>query len=301
MRHDKLQRELDLLLLLSENQKMSVEKICDKQGISRRNFYYYLEFFRDSGFVVNKQGSVYSIDRDSPFFKHLFETINFTEDEALTMMKVLDKVDDNNALTERIRRKLDRFYDLNILSNPDVKLQRAHNVSVIYNAIKSQQLVKICRYSSPHSKTTTDRVVEPFLLMNNNNDIRAYELSSGINKTFKVARMGDVQLLDLSWEHKEKHKQVFTDIFLFSGEETHRVKLLLDQLAYNLLMEEIPQAALYVTPAEDANRWLLEIDVVSYIGPGRFVLGLYDNVKILGDEGFKEFVNNRIQSMVSHL
>jgi len=289
------------MLLLSENHRLSVEQICDKQGISRRNFYYYLEFFRDSGFLVNKNGSIYSIDRESPFFRHLFETINFTEDEALTMLNVLDKVDDRNALTERIRRKLDRFYDLNILSNPDVKLQRAHNVSVIYNAIKGHQLVKICSYSSPHSNTSSDRIVEPFLFMNNNNEIRAYEPASGMNKTFKVSRMGDVKLLDLSWEHEERHKQVFTDIFLFSGEETSRIQLILDRLAYNLLMEEYPQAYTFVNGLEDGRRWMLDINVVSYLGPSRFVLGLYDNIEIVGDDGFKDFMRNRIEGISRRL
>lgn len=298
MRHDKLQRELNLLLLLTENQSLTVDQICRKQDLSRRNLYYYLEFFRDSGFIVSKHGSSYSIDRDSPFFKHLFETINFTEDEALTLLNILDKVDDRNALTERIRKKLDRFYDLNILSDPDVKIQAAHHVSVIYEAIKSQRLIKIKGYSSPHSKTTTDRVVEPFLFLNNNNEIRAYELSSGSNKTFKISRMQDIEVLDLNWENASKHKQVFTDVFLFSGEETHPVELDLDQLAYHLLMEEIPQASQYITPGADEQHWHLKMEVVSYLGIGRFVLGLYQHVTVLGDDAFKAYLREEIQKML---
>lgn len=50
MRHDKLERELYLLQLLTENRTYTIERLCEKLGISRRNLYYYLEFFRDSGF-----------------------------------------------------------------------------------------------------------------------------------------------------------------------------------------------------------------------------------------------------------
>ena len=55
MRHDKLNHELALLLLLSENRGLTVEQLCEKTGIGRRNFYYYLDFFRDCGFIVEKR------------------------------------------------------------------------------------------------------------------------------------------------------------------------------------------------------------------------------------------------------
>ena len=40
MRHDKLQRELDLLLLMTENKNYTAAQLCDRIGISRRNLYY---------------------------------------------------------------------------------------------------------------------------------------------------------------------------------------------------------------------------------------------------------------------
>ena len=229
----------DKQTILTENHNYEVGQICEKIGISRRMLYYYLESFRDWGFKVEKNGRYYSIDRQSPFFMHLFERINFTEDEALTLLAILNKVDDRNAITERIRHKLDRFYDLNILSHPEIREKTAHNVSVLYKAIKSKLLVKIIGYSSPHSKSVKDRIVEPFLLLNNNNEIRAYEYSSNMNKTFKVSRMDNVELLDLSWEHEAKHKQIYTDIFMFSGEDKQHIKLRLGLLSHNLMLEEI--------------------------------------------------------------
>ena len=37
MRHDKLERELRLLLLLAENHSYTIEELCGQVGISRRN------------------------------------------------------------------------------------------------------------------------------------------------------------------------------------------------------------------------------------------------------------------------
>lgn len=294
MRHDKLEKEMNLMLLLTENQRYGVEAICERMGISRRMLYYYLESFRDWGFIVEKHGSIYSLDRESPFFKHLFETINFTEEEALTMLSILNKVEDNNAIIERLRRKLDRFYDLNILSNPQVREQAAHNVSVLYDAIKRHRLVKIQGYSSPHSKTESDRVVEPFMMMNNNNDVRCFELSSAMNKTFKVSRMADVVLLDLEWGNEAKHKRIFTDLFMFSGEEQLPVEVLLDRLAYNLMVEEYPKSSDFIVKQDDSH-WLFRTDVASYLGIARFVLGLYDHVKVIGSDDFRSYLTERIK------
>ena len=56
MRHDKLEKELNLLLLLAENRQYTLAQLCDKLSISKRNIYYYLDFFRDAGFKVEKYG-----------------------------------------------------------------------------------------------------------------------------------------------------------------------------------------------------------------------------------------------------
>ena len=106
-------------------------------------------------------------------------------------------------------------------------------------------------YSSPHSKTVSDRIVEPFLFMNNGLDIRCHEIKSHTNKTFKLARIGEVELLDVEWIAEKEHKQVFTDLFMFSGEERHAVTLLLDQLARNLIVEEYPASATCISPVDD--------------------------------------------------
>lgn len=294
MRHDKLERELGLLLLLTENRHHDVETLCQRLSISRRMFYYYLESFRDWGFIVEKSGRCYSIDRESPYLKRLFETINFTEEEALTMLSILNKVGEENALAQRIRYKLNRFYDFHILDNPALRERVAHCVSVLYDAIKRKRVVKIMDYASPHSDTVSDRVVEPFLLLNDNNDVRCYELSSGENKTFKLSRMRDVIMLDLSWSHEARHKQVFTDIFMFSGEERFPVAVRLDRLAYQVFVEEYPRATHAVTP-EDSAHYVLRTEVVSYRGIGRFVLGLYDHVEVLGDEGFQAYVRETLR------
>ena len=109
--------------------------------------------------------------------------------------------------------------------------------------------------------------------------------------------MKRVEILDSPWLHEDKHRQVFTDIFLFSGEERYRVKLRLGQLSHNLFKEEYPQGAHLLHPYLD-DTWLLDIDVCDYRGLGRFVLGLFKDIEIMEGEGFKAYMREEIKGIM---
>ena len=64
MRHDKLERELKLMLLLIENHNYTVQDLCDRMELSRRNLYYYLDFFRDAGFIVEHHKPYYRLSKE---------------------------------------------------------------------------------------------------------------------------------------------------------------------------------------------------------------------------------------------
>ncbi|RRD01926.1 helix-turn-helix transcriptional regulator [Prevotella sp. OH937_COT-195] len=299
MRHDKLERELGLLLLLAENRGYTLEQICERMEMGHRNFYYYLEFFRNCGFIVEKRNGIYSIDRQSPFFMRLQERIDFTEDEVLTMRRLLEASTKHDAVATNLMKKLDRFYDFNILADNQLRENVAHNVSALYKAIKFKRMAVLHNYHSPHSRTEKDRLVEPFTLLNNNNEVRCYEPESQMNKTFKVSRIGEVEILDDGWLNEKRHRTVHTDIFMFSDEEQKTVEMLLGSLSYNIIIEEYSGASAYIEKAS-GQQWLLCLPVCSYTGIGRFVLGLYDDIEVKGDDGFKEYLHKKIAKMQSY-
>ena len=297
MRHDRLNRELDLLLLLIQNRHYTTDEICEEVGISRRSLYYYIDFFRQSGFVIEKHKQYYFISRESPFFKEIFDLVQFTDEEAVLMRQLLENSEIKTIRMKELSKKLERFYDFRILQNEKMRRNVSRIMRTLHEAIKFKLQVKIVDYSSPHSKTVSDRIVEPFLFMNNNNDIRCHELKSGTNKKFKLSRMGSVELLEQQWENEEKHKPVHTDIFNFSGEERTIVEMKLGQLSHNILLEEYPEALPSTAPTED-GKWLFRTEVCSYLGIGRFVLGLYDDIDVIGDEGFIAYLKTKISEWV---
>ncbi len=294
MKLNKYGKELDLLLLLTENHSYTAQELADRLDITRRNLYYYLEYLRESGFLLIKSGFRYRLDRSSPFFKRLHDNIALTRDEAAFLYRLLDSAEkiDYQALT--VKAKLERQFNLAELSDPAVMRRMNRNIRQLKKAIAEKHMVTLRAYSSPHSQTVADRIVEPFLLMNGGTDIRCHELRTHENKTYKVARTAEIEILDVPWIYENLHREVYTDIFGFSGEECYHVSLHLGQLSHNLLIEEHPAAEPFVTTI-DNNHWQADLDVVSYLGIGRFVLGLYDDITIIGDKGFKAYINTKIK------
>jgi hypothetical protein len=66
-------------------------------------------------------------------------------------------------------------------------------------------------------------------------------------------------------------------------------------LAKNLLLEEYPLSAAYITempdPGENSKeKWLLETQICSVFGAGRFVMGLAADVEVLEGEALKDYI-----------
>ena len=300
MRHSQLDKELSLLLMLTEGKAYTVQQLCDRIDVSRRSLYYYLEFLKDYGFIVERHGTSYSIDRNSPFFTRLLRTVHFTEDEAVVMRRLLERVDDHSIQVRHLKQKLDRYYDLGILDDVAEHKQEANNIEMLYEAIKLNRQVIIHSYSSSNSKKQSDRIVEPFLFLGNNNEVRCYEPTTKQNKTFKVSRMGSVELLADEWQYEKEHKVVYTDLFGFNGETRFPVRMRLDRTAYNLLTEEYPAALSSLTP-DGQYHWLLSTEVCNYLGIGRFVMGLFENIEIIEGDGLKAFLREKLKGMMDSL
>lgn len=195
-----------------------------------------------------------------------------------------------------MRQKLARAFNISDIANPEVQRRVDQCMARLKEAIAARRMVVLRKYSSPHSHSVSDRIVEPYMMMNDGRDVRCYEISSHINKTFKLSRMESVDILDVPWTFEPMHKDLYTDMFMFSGEQRHTVTLHLGQLSHNLMIEEYPQSEQCIT-ANDDGSWTFHTDVASFLGIGRFVLGLYDDIEIIGCPQFIDYIKEKIKSM----
>jgi predicted DNA-binding transcriptional regulator YafY len=286
--------------LMTANVNYTVEDLAERLDTSYRSIYRYIDTFKNAGFVVHKlEGGVYKLGKESRYFKDISQLVHFTDEEAHIFNQLLEGLDDTNMLKQNLRRKLTTVYNSTAMAASIVKGKNAQNVNRLQEAIEGRRQVVLVDYASSHAGVTRNRVVEPFGFTTNYVQLWCYEPDSAMNKLFKVARIGSVEVLDAEWQHTERHEQGYIDIFRMTGFEQHSVKVRLGMLARNLLIEEYPLAERDITPI-DATHWLLDTKVCNYRGVGRFVMGLLDDVEIVESPKFEAYIDGLIDKYRLH-
>jgi predicted DNA-binding transcriptional regulator YafY len=296
MDQPKIERLLRLMMMLTANNRYSVEELADRLETSPRTIYRYIDTFKEAGFLITKKGECFRIDKKSKYFKDISQLVHFTEEEAYILNSAIESIDPTNVIKQNLKAKLASVYDFKMLAECVVKGENARNVNSLIEAIENRKQVVLKDYTSGHSKKVSDRLIEPLSFTTNYIQVWGYEVSSGKNKLFKLSRIGSVEVLEDEWAFENEHSVGMMDIFRITSFEQIPIKLKLGLMASSLLVEEYPLAEKYLSPApDDSNSHILDIKVCGYEGIGRFVLGLLDDIEILQGDGLKDFLRERMK------
>ena len=296
MDQPKIERMLRLMMLLTANNRYTVEELSSKLDTSIRTIYRYIDTFKEAGFLINKSGDYFRIDKRSKYFKDISQLVHFTEEEAYILNSAIESIDPTNTIKQNLKAKLASVYDFKMLAECVVKGENARNVNSIIEAIENKKQIILHNYTSAHSRNVSDRLVEPLSFTTNYIQVWAYEVSSGKNKLFKLSRIGSVEVLENDWEFESEHKEGLMDLFRINSFEQIPIKLKLGLRAASLLVEEYPLGEKYLSSApDDPSHFILETNICGYEGVGRFVLGLLDDIEILEGDGLKDFLRERMK------
>ena len=299
MDQPKLERMLKLMKLMTGNVNYTVNDLAERLDTSYRSIYRYIETFKDAGFVVQKlDGGVYKLGKESRYFKEISQLVHFTDEEAHIVNQLIEALDDTNSLKQNLRRKLTTVYNCTSMASSIVRGKNASNVNRLLEAIEERRQVVLVDYASSHPGVVRNRLVEPFGFTTNYVQAWCYEPESGMNKLFRVSRIGSVEVLDVEWQSEAEHAEGYIDIFRMTGFEQHRVQLRLGMLARNLLIEEYPLAERDIVSLGDKS-WMLDTMVCNYLGIGRFVMGLLDDIEVVDSPEFDRYIADCI-SKISH-
>ena len=113
-----------------------------------------------------------------------------------------------------------------------------------------------------------------------------YENASKRTNYYNLERISSVITLMQPFEHSAKHNYLVPDIFGFSTEEdvSFTIHIELSNRGRMLLINDFPSTEAAITSTNDKNRHTLLAEVKSLLPVIRFVRGLPDEVKVLGDE-----------------
>ena len=285
----KISKLLRLMKLLTGNVSRTIDSLAKELGITPRTVYRYIATIREAGFVVNKlYGNVYAMGMVSRGLTDFKKLIYFTDEEAYLAAKLIEGIDNNNALKRDLQRKLASVYDCTSIANYIDNPANAANIEALNDAIKNKKQVVLRGYASAHSDETRDRVVEPFSFTANMIDVWAYDVENAEPRMFKVTRIHAVEETDTGWEFQAKHKVPKPDVFRMTGKINEKIVLQLNTRAKSLLVEEFPLAENDLK-REDGN-WVLRTTINSVEGAGRFVIGLAADIKILQGKKLLDYI-----------
>jgi predicted DNA-binding transcriptional regulator YafY len=300
MDQPKLERLLRLMKMLTANNSLTVDEIANKLSISSRSVYRYIDTFREAGFVIKKADNFIKLDKSSPYFKDISELIHFTEEEAYILKSAIENIDENNLLKQNLKKKLYTVYSYNILAETIVSGKNGRNVQLLVEAIENKRPVILRNYSSAHGKVIRDRYVEAYAFTTNYVQIWCYCSEENSNKLFKISRIGSVEILQENWKFEENHKSGYIDIFRMNSDEMLPIKLKLGLRSVSLLTEEFPLATKYIQKLNN-NEWMLDTEVCSFDGVGRFVMGLLDDIEIIDSPEFDKYILDLVNKFQNKL
>ena len=292
--HSQLLRTLNLIRLLTDRPGKTVPQLARLLDTHPRTVYRYLKTLESVGYAVDIH----------PQTKHyfLFEAdpktrATFTADESALMSRSLSSVSSDHPLLDSIRRKL--FVTSELLPFAD-ELQDRHRailVEQLAEALHLRRQVRLLRYHSANSNTTTDRLVEPLELIDNYATLKAFDPGDGKEKTFKIKRIEGVTVLETPAAYVPVvTTQLPVDAFNMDGPEPLLVVLHLNRRAYHLLLEERPLTRPYLEPRPHDVDFPYQFrgEVRDWRGIGRFVLGMADQVRVIEPEAFKAFLKEKL-------
>lgn len=290
----KFKKMLEILLMLDCKYGRTIQEISERFDVSQRTVYRYFDTFKQVGFVIENNNGYFKIDKEESATQDISQLLHFTEEEAFILSKAIHTIEDGSELKDKLARKLYSLYDFDRVIHAISKKEETDNVFNVMQAIKQQKQVILKEYKSGHGKDIRDRLVEPIDFTVNYLGIWCYDTEDHSNKIFKTARINEVLVTDECWQYKPKHNKGIVDVFRMQSYEPIAIQLKLSMLAYNLLTEEFPLSEKYIKKESD-DRYLLTVDVGNFLGVGRFVLGLPDEIEVIYPQAFKDYLNTKMK------
>ena len=298
MDHGRIDRLLNLMWLLSSNVDYTIPELSERLDISKRSIFRYLDSFRKAHFaVVKKSPNTHKLLRMPVKRIDLSELVHISEEEAHILHALLAALSGDSQVLINLEQKISALFDATSVTEIIGNRRAAEHIMRLKEAMDEKMQVKLRNYESGNTESVSDRIIEPIRFSSNYTDVYAYETSSGQIKTFKIARIGSVEILMRDWQYEDKHEVIEPDCFRMNGKQSSNVTLRMTLKAKNLLIEEYPLSLKDVI--QEGGYWYLKTEVKDLAGVGRFYLGLSDQISIVDSPELTEYVKRHIRKNLS--
>jgi proteasome accessory factor C len=262
------------------------KKTLAKQlGVSEKTIGRYSTLLTEIGYSVKEDDRhrLFLAEPNADQITHHFEPL-----EIELLQQLLVTLPETQPLKQALLHKI--MSQSNLLPLADALANAAMGkITATLNAAMLKKQVILRGYRSSDG-TVKDLLVEP-LAFTNSFQISVYDVKREKPITTALDRIGSVELLDTPQTYKGDGG--VQDIFGFSDMPAETVHLELSPRAYSLMLREFPLSK----PFLDKNTegvYFFKGPILSYIGIGRFCLGLMGQLKVIENEGLRQFLRAKM-------
>lgn len=285
---------LRLIDLLDGNFAYTVSDITEKLGVNIATVYKAIKRLEDSGFRVRRlKNGIWQLAHSNWRRPDLKSYVPFSMEEAELVFMMVTSLPNDNPFRQSMMRKLQECYrpdlEFGVIWNPDAP----RLLKVLVHSCQEQYQVRVSYLSSSGGKVGS-YVLEVFHFENNLESFDAFDCQEYRVKTFKLARLQEVEVLDTEWAFEGFHMVPPMDSFRSHGDDRVHVVMSMDARARNYLNEQFPDTLGEVTQLSETE-WVFDGICCSMEGVGRFCLAMTDHVKLIKGEEVRQWVEKKVK------
>ena len=278
-------------MFLARRPGYTAAQLSQLLDVDKRSIYRYMERLGELGFSLDvDMKNRHFLSGGSP---ERSLCLRVDPEELAYLWDLLQEPSHSHGLARDLRRRMEAA----IRPHAALKQHRAPTamarmLGLVRDALAEKTCLHLIQYRSNHSGNISDRLLQPLHLTDAGCYLIAYEPASDAVKQFKLTRADgiepDTQPITYTGDF------FLVDIFGMPGETVVPVSLDLSQRAANLFLEEYYDSDRYLSRQEDAcYPYRLEIPVRSWVGIGRFLLGLPGEARVRQPAGLLAYLEER--------
>jgi predicted DNA-binding transcriptional regulator YafY len=293
---NKILRVFQLINLLKTEPPKSMRHISEVLDSTERTLYRYFNLLEELGFELlrDEHNRIYlPPDR-------LSGELSFSRDEIVFLKKLLLSSGKNVKLKDSILGKILVHSDVQIGTKLALNAHLGKIVDTIDQGLKTKRQLVLRKYHSFHSNSISDRIVEPIAFTENYRSLVAFEVATKKNKLYNIDRVTAVEVTRHPFRNGKSHRVDEIDAFGFARKDVeYSVELQLSMRAAILLKEEYPMTLDYIKQVESKGYYNFKTKVYDLKPVARFILGMSQEINILGSNELIDYLNNQIKSVFS--
>ncbi|MEZ4912092.1 MAG: WYL domain-containing protein [Saprospiraceae bacterium] len=284
-------RIIKLIQYLSEYPPKKIEQIALHLEVHPKTVYKDVELLGQLGYETEKDHHrAITLKYSGKNNYHL------TDVEKKLIISTLPKVGlDRNAVQTIVMKLKTSVF-------PDYKTQaifkHLYIIKTVIEAIKMGNPLKIKRYKSTNPMSPEkDRYALPLKLEEKNEACTCLDIETKEIRIYKTSRMQDVEIIPRQ-DIKLPDIIPEVDVFGIAGKMEYKITLALTKRSSAILTEEFGVDPRDIEENSHSEfEKIIKIRVCGYEGVGRFVLGMLTEIKVVGDDGFKNYLKKKIAGM----